>query len=48
MGVILRSRMTQTYVQLSGRDKNNAIKVEGIGLQDGTLIEAERPLNCLG
>lgn len=47
MGWIHGSRMTQTYVHLSGRDQDKAIlKAYGIEVQDDVLIEAERPLNC--
>ena len=47
MGWIHGSRMTQTYVHLSGRDQDRAIlKAYGIEVQDDAPIESERPLNC--
>lgn len=47
MGWIHGSRMTQTYVHLSGRDQDKAIlKAYGIEVQDDAPIESERPLNC--
>ncbi|QRF75149.1 Site-specific recombinase XerD [Thermoplasmatales archaeon] len=41
------SRMTQTYLHLSGRDHNMAIlKVYGIEVKEDSSIDSERPLNC--
>lgn len=47
MGWIHGSRMTQTYVHLSGRDQDNAIlKAYGIEVKDEGHIESERPSAC--
>ncbi|AKA48712.1 hypothetical protein IX51_05915 [uncultured archaeon] len=47
MGWIHGSRMTQTYVHLSGRDQDNAIlKAYSIDVKDEGLIQSERPSAC--
>lgn len=47
MGWVHGSRMTQTYVHLSGRDQDNAIlKAYGIKVPEEGAIETERPAKC--
>ncbi|MCL5439619.1 MAG: site-specific integrase [Candidatus Thermoplasmatota archaeon] len=47
MGWVHGSRMTQTYVHLSGRDQDRAIlKAYGIEIKDEKPIEASMPLVC--
>ena len=47
MGWIHGSRMTQTYVHLSGRDQDNAIlKAYGIEVKDENPIESQKPFPC--
>ena len=47
MGWVHGSKMTQTYVHLSGRDQDNAIlKAYGIQVKDKKPIESQRPLLC--
>lgn len=47
MGWVHGSRMTQTYVHLSGRDQDNAIlKAYGIQVKDEKTIESQRPSLC--
>ena len=47
MGWVHGSRMTQTYVHLSGRDQDNAIlKAYGIQVKDEKPIESQRPSLC--
>jgi integrase len=47
MGWVHGSRMTQTYVHLSGRDQDKAIlKAYGIEVKEEKPIESERPSSC--
>jgi integrase len=47
MGWVHGSRMTQTYVHLSGRDQDNAIlKAYGIQVKEDKPIESQRPSLC--
>lgn len=47
MGWVHGSKMTQTYVHLSGRDQDTAIlKAYGIAVEDEGSIAAERPSAC--
>ena len=47
MGWVHGSRMTQTYVHLSGRDQDNAIlKAYGIAVKEERTIESQRPSLC--
>jgi integrase len=47
MGWVHGSRMTQTYVHLSGRDQDNAIlKAYGIEVPEEKPIETDKPVNC--
>ncbi|MDS0257132.1 tyrosine-type recombinase/integrase [Thermoplasmatales archaeon AK] len=47
MGWVHGSRMTQTYVHLSGRDQDRAIlKAYGIELKDEKPIEEQKPVVC--
>ena len=47
MGWVHGSRMTQTYVHLSGRDQDNAIlKAYGIAVKEEKPIESQKPSLC--
>ena len=47
MGWVHGSRMTQTYVHLSGRDQDNAIlRAYGIEIKEDNPIETQRPSPC--
>jgi integrase/recombinase XerD len=47
MGWVHGSRMTQTYVHLSGRDQDNAIlKTYGIEVKEERPIESQKPSLC--
>ena len=47
MGWVHGSRMTQTYVHLSGRDQDNAIlRAYGIEIKEENPIETQKPSPC--
>ncbi len=47
MGWVHGSRMTRTYVHISGRDQDNAIlKAYGIEVEETTPIETNKPMDC--